>query len=314
MIYRFRLKKENLKKYIEWLIENYEVWGPARVHGETVFTVLKSADDFVDEKTLLGSKEILFPRKENIFSPDNDIKEKVIIGVRSCDLRAYVMLDDIFLSGIYRDEKYEKRRKNTYFINFVCKEPCEYGFCTTFYGPRLKDHFYMQFMDLGEYYLVESIDKKLIKDDLFEPADDKDLELAEKVEKEFYKKMEPLNIENLHKKLDWNNPLWKEFAERCISCGACNFVCPTCFCFDVYDEGDERYREWDSCILEGFTRLAGGLNPRPTLDLRLRQRFLHKLKFHYEDYGYYLCTGCGRCIEACPVKIDIRDVIRGVKK
>jgi len=307
----YRLKKENLKKYIEWLIKNYEVWGPARVHGETVFKILENGDEFVDERTLLGPKEIIYPVNENLFS-DDYTKERVVIGVRSCDLRAYAMLDDVFL-GEYRDEKYEKRRKNTYFINFVCKEPCQYGFCTTFYGPRLKDHFYMQFTDLGEYYLVEAMDKKLIND-LFETAENGDLVLAENAEKEFYKKMESLNVENLYKKLDWNNPLWKEFSRRCISCGACNYACPTCFCFDVYDDGDERYREWDSCILSGFTRLAGNVNPRPTLDLRLRQRFLHKLKFHYENYGYYLCTGCGRCIEVCPVNIDIRDVIRSVEK
>ncbi len=307
----YRLKKNRLQDYINWLIEKYEVWGPAKVDEETVFTVLKNGKDFVNERTLLGPKEIIYPMNENIFSPI-DFKERVVIGVRSCDLRSYSMLDDVFL-GEYRDEIYETKRKKTYFINFVCNEPCEYGFCTTFYGPRLKDHFYMQFTDLGEYYLVEAIDKKLIND-FFEKANNDDMELAERIESEFYKKMKPLNTKNLHKKLDWNNPLWKDFSKRCISCGACNYACPTCFCFDVYDDNEERYREWDSCILSGFSRLAGNVNPRPTLDLRLRQRFMHKLRFHYENYGYYLCTGCGRCIEVCPVNIDIRDVIRSVEK
>ncbi len=305
----YKIEKEHMKNYIDWLLKKYEVWGPRLVGSDYVFSRLDNGSQFKDVKTLLGPKEQIYPPIENIFKDDS--KELIVIGVKSCDLRAFKMLDDVFLKE-YKDNNFENRRSKVHFFNFVCTEPCEYGFCTTFYGPRLEEGFELQFTDIGSYYLVESFNDRFIGPDT-EIADERDLETAKNMAGNVYDKMKRYNVENMAEKLDWNSPLWKEYGERCISCGACNYACPTCFCFDVFDVDNERFREWDSCILAGFTRIAGNANPRITLDLRLRQRFLHKLKFHYENYGYYLCTGCGRCIEVCPVKIDIREVIEKVK-
>lgn len=298
----YKIKKERLKDYIDSLLENYEVWGPKKIGNDIVFSRIECGEDFIDVRTLLGPKDLIYPPQEKLFG--DGFKEIIVMGVKSCDLRGYKMLDDVL--GI--DENYSKRRNLVHMFNFVCTEPCEFGFCTTFYGPRL-DEFEMQFTDIGDLYLIETNSNRFVNE-FFENADQKDLEIAVEKSKNVYKKMEKLSIDKLNERMKWDNPLWKEFSERCIYCGACNYACPTCFCFDVFDEED-RYREWDSCILAGFTKLAGNVNPRPTLDLRLRQRFMHKLKFHYENFNYYLCTGCGRCTEVCPVKIDIRDVIRG---
>lgn len=299
----YKISKNNLKDYINYLLERYEVWGPKKINNDYVFSRIKNGNEFSDVRTLLGPKDLIYPPQEKLF--EDDFHEIIVLGVKSCDFRAFKMLDDVL--GI--DNNYSARRKLVHMFNFVCTEPCEFGFCTTFYGPRLDD-FEMQFTDIGDYYLVETNTKKFINN-FFENADKNDLNIAIEKSKNVYKKMQKLNIKKLNERISWDNPLWKEFSQRCISCGACNFACPTCFCFDVYDDS-ERYREWDSCILAGFTKLAGNANPRPTLDLRLRQRFMHKLKFHYENFDYHLCTGCGRCIEVCPVKIDIRDVIRSV--
>ncbi|MGC8686437.1 MAG: 4Fe-4S dicluster domain-containing protein [Thermoplasmata archaeon] len=299
----FKISKEKFPDYVDFLIKNYEVWGPKKIGNEYVFSELNSGKEFIDIRTLLGPKDLIYSPYEKLF--ENNFKEIIVLGIKSCDLRAYKMLDDVL--GI--DSNYSQRRKMVHMFNFVCTEPCRYGFCTTFYGPRLEE-FEMQFTDIGDHYLVETGDTRFIND-LFVNANENDLKLAIKKSNNVYEKMQKLNTEKLNEKIKWDNPLWKEFSQRCISCGACNFACPTCFCFDVYDEND-RYREWDSCILAGFTKLAGNANPRPTLDLRLRQRFMHKLKFHYENFDYHLCTGCGRCIEVCPVNIDIREVIRSV--
>lgn len=298
----FRMKKENLPKYIDELISRFTVLGPKRIGEDYVFSMLKNGDEFIDVRTLLGPKETIFPIKEKIGEIHSD--EIVVIGVKSCDLLGYKMLDDVL--GI--DASYKERRNKVHFINFVCTEPCTYGFCTTFQGPRLKDY-EMQFIDVGEYYVIESNSNELIGK-YFESADDNDIRKIENKIEEFYLKMPPMYVNGIHKKMTWDNPKYKEFSQRCISCGACNFACPTCFCFDTYED-DGIHKEWDSCILSGFTRMAGNVNPRPTLDLRLRQRFMHKLRFHYENFSYYLCTGCGRCIEICPVKIDIREFFRG---
>lgn len=305
----YKIDKKFMKNYIDWLIQRFEVWGPKIAGTNYVFYKLDHGEEFKDVRTILGPKEQIYPALETLFK--NDAKELIVIGVKSCDLKAFSMLDDVFLSE-YKDDNYEARRKKVHFFNFVCIEPCEYGFCTTFYGPRLENGFEMQFTDIGNYYLIEASNAEFINSDI-EKADDADLRTAKDNAKNVYEKMKRYDVTSLAEKLSWDNSLWKEYGDRCISCGACNYACPTCFCFDVFESEEERFREWDSCILSGFTRIAGNVNPRTTLDLRLRQRFLHKLKFHYENYGYYLCTGCGRCIEVCPVKIDIREVIQKVK-
>ncbi len=299
----FKIKKDLFVKYLDHMISKYEVWGPKRVGRDIVFSRLEKGDEFIDSRTVLGPKDLIFPPLEK--AGDNENPEIIVIGIKSCDLAGYRMLDDVL--GI--DKNYSNRRKNVHFFNFVCTEPCEYGFCTTFQGPRLKDY-EMQFTDMGDYYIIEAKNKKFL-DPFFEKANREDMESLNKTIKKFYEKIPPLNTKDLHEKMRWDDSKYKKFAERCISCGACNFACPTCFCFDTFDDGDSIYKEWDSCILAGFTRMAGNVNPRPTLDLRLRQRFMHKFRYHYENFSYHLCTGCGRCIEVCPVRIDIREFLRG---
>jgi ferredoxin len=111
--------------------------------------------------------------------------------------------------------------------------------------------------------------------------------------------------------------LWQDFASTCVECGACNLVCPTCHCFLLFDEQDagglkKRYREWDACLYKTFARVAGGANPRKHLYERLRNRFEKKFDFFPKVMNYFACTGCGRCVEACPGKIDIREVLKGL--
>jgi heterodisulfide reductase subunit C len=112
---------------------------------------------------------------------------------------------------------------------------------------------------------------------------------------------------------NYDSDIWKREAETCVECGACNTICPTCHCFLLYDQKDEdkmeRLRVWDSCLIKDFALVAGGHNPRKQLWMRLRNRFDKKFAFFPKVLGLYACTGCGRCIMACPGKIDIRKIL-----
>jgi ferredoxin len=124
-----------------------------------------------------------------------------------------------------------------------------------------------------------------------------------------------VNASGIKEKLDgmFEHPLWDEVAKKCLTCGTCTFVCPTCHCFDISQENrmkeGERFRCWDSCMFSSYTEMAGNHNPRADKTSRVRQRFMHKLCFFEDRYGKSLCVGCGRCVEKCPVALDITCLI-----
>ncbi len=324
----YRMKKENLSEFINLLKQEYRVFGPKNINGELLFSELNAGDEFVDEKTLLSAKDIIYPQIEEflrIKRQNNDYKveyevdaeKKVVFGVRACDMRAFQRLDKTFEQDIF----FRTRRDNTLLIPFSCTKPCNSGFCKDLGGPTLKEGFHIQFTDLGEYYLVEvgsEKGQKLVEkySYLFEKGTDEDVKKKEEIIKRVLDELPDIKVKGVEKLLDWDDPIIEEFANKCISCGACNYACPSCFCYNVadinYNGETHRVRDWDSCLLPGFTRLAGGENPRKEATARMRQRLFHKFKYHYEIYGEYHCTGCGRCYDVCPVNIDLRDFLNRV--
>jgi ferredoxin len=176
----------------------------------------------------------------------------------------------------------------------------------------LSDAYHVQVLTQRGQELVEQYA------DLFaEGGADRERERAQVEEASRAKIVRCVDIEGMDKTLDFDNPVWESVAPQCVDCGICTFVCPTCHCFDIEDEGNpragERIRLWDACTFYGYTAAHAG-QPRPTHFRRYRQRIMHKFRYYPENFGRTLCVGCGRCIEHCPVKIDLRDVLEAVKE
>jgi ferredoxin len=186
-------------------------------------------------------------------------------------------------------------------------------------GPCSAEGSDLLLLDLGDHYIAEAVSEKgaaLLEDRAFEESDEKSASLAEKTRKQAEASMRPVaRKEDLEGNLDrlFSDPVWKDLAESCLSCGICTYLCPTCHCFDLCDEASgqagERIRVWDTCQFPLFTQQASGFNPRPTVKERFRQRIMHKLSYLPKSQSMTGCVGCGRCVTECPVNLDIREVM-----
>ncbi|MBW2137760.1 MAG: 4Fe-4S dicluster domain-containing protein, partial [Deltaproteobacteria bacterium] len=222
----------------------------------------------------------------------------------------------------FRDPWWLKRFESTTFVGLGCNEPCSTCFCSsTGTGPFSQSGLDVIVYDMGEVFLLrsltekgEAIVQKIKGGQAPDPAliDDAERLAASAVEKI----SSTMHTDRLREK-EVNDlfeaPFWEEVAFACINCGTCTYLCPTCWCFDIQDEvyrqeGD-RIRNWDSCMFPLFTYHASGHNPRSKKVQRVRQRFMHKLKYYVDKYeDGVACVGCGRCVQFCPVNIDIRRV------
>ena len=287
-------------------------------------------------------KGFLFPAKERVavYPSDNEqgglddnSAAQVIMGARACDLCALTILDKIFLEQDVADPFYKIRRDNTLLITTDCGEIHETCFCHLVDGkPYPKNGFDINFSPVTDGYLVEvGTEKGQAALDQFEAIlrqaspeqikqrDNKRAEVLEQLKlqnKEFKKKIDPAKISD-NKAAE----IWAYLSARCVECGACNFICPTCHCFFLYDQPQhdspdhsERQKTWDSCLLSNYAKMAGvgGMKPTPRPEVRSRfeNRVRHKFDWMPSNLQLFGCVGCGRCIEACLADLDIRDVFK----
>ncbi len=284
----------------------------------------------------VSPKEMFFPASEKMFTfsstdgqmqPANPANNKtVLFGIRPCDVKAIQSLDPVF-SGDFPDPLYQSKRGNTTIVAIACTNPSHRCFCTTFgVDPGGAEGADMLLTPLGSCYLAETMTAKgneLIEsyNELFSP--DSGVHAGEKSQLAgtASQKVNRLDTTGVKELLDQNFelPYWDGLALKCLNCGICTYICPTCHCFNIIDftrggADGVRCRTWDSCMFMNFTRMAGGHNPRPTRKERLRNRFMHKLKYHLDRYNITGCVGCGRCLGACPANIDIRQIIEDLRE
>ena len=302
-----------------------------------------------DDKALFGYnvgpfsfKKFLFPPRLTILKSkkvdgkiiiikDNDTVEKLaFIGVKPCELQAILIQDKIFMEGEYIDDYYKKQRENLFIVTTNCTEAGSSCFCTsTDSGPEAKTGFDLsitELIDNGDHnFIIEAGSKnglKVLKELPVSDASDALIQAAnDKIEYAAKNMGRTLKTENLKELLldNLNHPHWDKIAKRCLSCGNCTMVCPTCFCSNVEDvtslTGDynERVRTWDSCFSMEYSYIHGGA-VRATIKSRYRQWMTHKLASWQDQFQTLGCVGCGRCIVWCPVGIDITEEARNIQE
>jgi sulfhydrogenase subunit beta (sulfur reductase) len=250
------------------------------------------------------------------------------LGVRSCELHAIAIQDKVFLGGRVQDRDYSARREGAFFVAVNCFEPGGTCFCDSMgTGPKAESGYDLALTEIleGEHRLLVEVGSERGEEVLAElpgrEATSTDLEAAgAAVEGARHKMGRQLDATDLHGLLRRNleHPRWDEVAERCLTCGNCTMVCPTCFCTSVEDESDlagqtaTRTRRWDSCFTIDFSYIHGG-SVRTSARSRYRQWMTHKLATWVDQFGTSGCVGCGRCITWCPVGIDITEEVAAIR-
>jgi sulfhydrogenase subunit beta (sulfur reductase) len=251
------------------------------------------------------------------------------IGVRACELRAIAIQDRVFLLGQYLDKSYKIRRDQAFIVAVNCGQAGGTCFCASMdAGPKVDAGFDISLTELvgkdRHLFVMEvgtAAGADMVKGLPSRPATEEEIDAAEQVVARTKAQMgRRLDTSGLKELLQANpdHPRWEEVAERCLTCGNCTNVCPTCFCTTVDDTTDlsgvtaERVRRWDSCFTLDFSYIHGG-NVRSSARSRYRQWMTHKLAHWIDQFGSSGCVGCGRCISWCPVGIDITEEAAAIR-
>jgi NAD(P)H-flavin reductase/formate hydrogenlyase subunit 6/NADH:ubiquinone oxidoreductase subunit I len=323
------ISKEDFQSFVNALIQedSWNVIGVKSRGNKFAFAPLDSADELhLDyDVTLLPPKKYFFPQRETLFTYDisngfsaknpEETKPMIIIGVHPYDIIALLHMDEIFRET-KSDSFYFKKRESSIIIGVNIQKMSKYNF-SSYMGCATVDYGYdLMITDLGNRYAI-NVGSQKGEDLLSKYAKNVTLALARDVQTAGQKKRGIMNqseqefkfppelIPELLKDSYVKSGFWEKHSEKCLACGSCVLVCPTCYCFDVKDNPDlslehgERIRTWDGCLLEDFAKIASGENFRATRPTRYRHRYFKKGKYLFDRFGFVSCVGCGRCSSNC---------------
>lgn len=317
----------------------YRLFGPVKEKEFHSFKPLTNGaqPDLSCLNTRLSPKALVYPQSEVMFDYSldesredhhqlreaaKDYSPRAVIGIRPCDAKAFVLVRLNFDTPDYQDPYWLRAYESTTFIGLGCEAPCSSCFCTTAgCGPYHEEGLDVLLADAGDHYLAKVLTEKGAKflsaggwKTAAAKASDQTLAaMRQAAEKKITSFVPTDNLRSLPNNDLYNATFWEDVSFACINCGTCTYSCPTCWCFDIQDEtrgkSGVRMKNWDSCMYPLFTLHGTGHNPRGTKLHRVRQRFMHKLKYFVDKYDRGIqCVGCGRCVRLCPVNIDIRRV------
>jgi len=332
----FFIDKHNFYSFLSNLSKEYDVFLPEEKDSD--YNYVKFTQGYKDicfnkYRSIEPPKTFFTCAKEKLFTyfsqesmPEE--KPKAIIGFKNCDLTSLRIQDYVYEEGIEVDELYKRRREAALIVSSDCTGYKEVCFCLSLdITPYPISGFDLNMSEVEGGFLFEvgSVKgEKVIGEnsDLFSSTVEAAQPLTEREEirrktvnglGEMLKHQDLMPKDSLQKivKNSHDSDVWKDESIRCVECGACNMICGTCHCFLLAESGgDSRERIWDSCQYTNFARVAGGANPLVSRPMRLRNRFIKKFDFFPDNLDMYACTGCGRCVEACPAEIDIRKVLK----
>jgi NAD(P)H-flavin reductase/NAD-dependent dihydropyrimidine dehydrogenase PreA subunit len=323
------ISKIDFQAFVEALIRDasWNVIGVKSKGNKFAFAPLENAEELrLDyDVTLLPPKKYFFPQRETLFTYDlaggfsaknpDESKPMVIIGVHPYDIVALLHMDEIF-RDTKSDPYYFKKRQASVIIGVNIQKMSKWNF-SSFMGCAVIDYGYdLMLTDLGNRYAIntgsqkgEELLSKYAKNVM--PALARDIQVAGHKKREIMGMSQqkfdfpPEFIPDLLKDSYGQSGFWEKHSEKCLACGSCVLVCPTCYCFDVKDNTDislehgERIRTWDGCLLEDFAKIASGENFRATRPTRYRHRYFKKGKYLFDRFGFISCVGCGRCSSNC---------------
>jgi sulfhydrogenase subunit beta (sulfur reductase) len=332
-----KIDKKQWAKGLETLQKAYRLFGPSKEKDYFSFKALEAGEqpELGFSNSRLSPKALLFPQSEAIieFSLDEnaadhhimkpietDSSPRVVLGIRPCDAKAVNLVNMNFDTPEYQDPYWAEALAATTLVGMACDEPRSTCFCTsTGCGPYNEEGLDLLLIDADDNYLAKVLTDKgqtLVKAAGWNSPAGKAAEIEARKAAAEAKITSTVAMDNLKNQdlMELHGAsFWEDIAFACVNCGTCTFTCPTCWCFDLQDEvhgkTGKRMKNWDSCMFPLFTQHTTGHNPRGTKTQRLRQRFMHKLKYFVDKYDKgIMCVGCGRCVSQCPVNIDIRTV------
>lgn len=316
-----KFRKEEWDSGLQKLIQSHKVFASVRneyghdyelIRDETIASIV-----YNEPKPFTSLKTFFLPVRENVTSAEPEGKTRIIIGIPNCDIEGLSLLDEIYLDKDFNDLYYRNRRENTILIASDCFGIQENCHCTTYgikpFTSRTADLsasllngsiIFRTLTEKGEKFLGSLSGYEAVNDSKLEAEIEKKHNETESLLADANKRL-PAYIATGKLIESSGRDIWQKYSSKCVSCGACTTICPTCTCFLLIDKpGFEKVKQMDACQYPGFERVAGGEDPLQDIADRFRNRYMCKYYWKPRKFKSIACTGCGRCIEACIGKIN----------